>query len=463
MMFLESTGKIYSTYAEYVKATGIQEFIDKGFETKNPFERGDDEDAEEFPDPEWFQGDNTHTYEKRGKMGMVFNKKKILPPVYDDIRQDLAHGEPVFIITQDGLEGIADTTGRIIVEPMYMHISGQFSNGRICYHVKDGDREGFLDSDGKLSIPLQELKMSYRGNYIRISTTGYDRRYGLMDTMGVVQLEPVYTYLEPVADYRSEGDAVHYNAIIVETDGGKGIVDYNGKQLLEPVYYDINQFYQNVYRFTTAFGDEGLSGLFDMASGTVLLPAEYSFEQDYSDENDTVAISRRTTNGIRHGLLTKKGELLVPVEYNYVQLLKSEQLLILGKDRQYQLTDLQLRPTHAVVYETLSPLSEHASHLPENRLLVKKGRKEGVIDPKGKVIIPLKYDRIYPDNHVLRVVEGNVNDFMDLNGNVLLTTDFTVLDCKIGYVYVKDENGASLLYDLYGNSLKNAKSQLFGR
>src|SRR5688500_9998017 len=32
MMFLESTGKIYSTYVEYVKATGIQEFIDKGFE-----------------------------------------------------------------------------------------------------------------------------------------------------------------------------------------------------------------------------------------------------------------------------------------------------------------------------------------------------------------------------------------------------------------------------------------------
>ncbi len=461
MQFLESTGKIYPTYGEYIKATGVEEWIAKGNDT-NPFKRGDKAEYDDAEAPEWFQGNNTHTFEKRGKVGMVFNKKKILPAIYDDIRQDLAHGEPVFIITRDGLEGIADTNGRIVVEPAYTHISGLFSTGRICYHVEDGYQEGFMDIAGNFSIPLQPQKLSYRGRYIQTSTSGYeDRRYGIMDTMGNVVLETIYNYVDPVEDYASEGPTVYYNAIIAETEeGGKGIVDYTGKVLLEPVYYDIEQSYQNVYRFTTAFGENALCGLFDMASGKVILPAEYRIGDHYGDESDTLPISARTEDGFRHGLITNKGDIVVPVEYTYVKRLKHGQLLILGKDKRYQVTDMQLRPTHPETYEALSQLNEYGSDLPENLLLAKKGRMEGVIDVKGKVIIPFRYDRIHPDNYVLRVVEGKANDFMDLTGTILFTTDLTVLDCKIGYVYVKDENGAYILHDLYGNRLVNGKLKM---
>lgn len=468
LMFLESKGKIYETYPEYIKATGMEESISKMFdEMKNPFEEREEmEDDVDFPD--WFDEDRTYSYEKRGKIGYVFNNKKILPPVYDYIRMSQAGREPVFIITRNGLEGIADSTGKIIVEPAYDRISGLFGTDRICYHVKDGEREGFLDKAGNISIAFQDLRMTYHGNYILIAKTGYfdggfsaaDRLYGIMDTTGKILIEPTYQYMNPVSDYSGE-KTVHYDAILVETPSLKtGIVNFSGKLLLDTLYKDIDRFYGNIYRFTTGkhFAEEPVSGLFDVAAGKVILPADYIFGSDYSDENDTL-VFRKAERGSLQGLITKKGEVLVPDTYPSVQLLKTQQLLILQKENGYMLTDLRLRPVLATVYDRLYPLKdpEIAGKLPENLLLAKKNGKEGVIDVNGKVIIPLQYTSILPENYVLSATRDEKRLFLDLQGNILYSTDRNVIDSKIGYVMTKDPSGNYELADLYGNTLKNKK------
>lgn len=70
--------------------------------------------------------------------------------VYDGMT-DFVNGYALF--DSNDKIGVIDTTGKVIVQPIYDNAWGDFSNGLLA--VKLGDKWGYIDTKGNVAIPFK--------------------------------------------------------------------------------------------------------------------------------------------------------------------------------------------------------------------------------------------------------------------------------------------------------------------
>lgn len=122
--------------------------------------------------------------------------------------------------------GYLSVTGDIAIEPIYEYAS-TFSEGLAC--VSDGEKYGFIDTTGKLVIPMKyslfnNIKSRYQRTIFGIESED--------------KLEQLYTSFY----YTRFSDGI----CPVNENGKFGFIDKNGEYIVEPMFDELTNFYEGI-------------------------------------------------------------------------------------------------------------------------------------------------------------------------------------------------------------------------
>ena len=337
------------------------------------------------------------------------NGKLAVPLEYDDAGEYFSKG--LAQVKRDGRWGVVDKSGKVVFPFEYdgwidyndcllmqkkskcsivnktkktiavVNCGYGYGDGRSLFFreglalVQNFGLHGFIDIDGKETIPLEYDEANHFSEGLAIVSEGLDgldktRKWGCIDKTGkmVIPFELEYESF----GYFSEGIAV------VKKDGKWGCIDKTGKVVV-PVKYD------KVLRFNggwSAVRKDGKWGCIDK-SGKVVVPLDLGYDSVNCFSEGMSVVKK---NG-KYGCIDESGKVVIPMEY-----------------------------------DSIGCFSEGIS-------VVKKDGKWGCIDKTGKVLVPLKYNERFQFNEGLaQVSEDGKWLFLDKAGNVILSLEKRVTE-----------------------------------
>lgn len=258
-----------------------------------------------------------------------------------------------------GKWGLIDKYGTEIIPLKYSKI--EYFNHNILLYINE--KQGVANNRGEIVIPpvYNFLNVYELSNYYIGSNAS--NLYGLISTNGSVIIPFKYKQLILDNDY-----------IIVESEKGKGLFNLNGEKILDEIYDDLEVVnLDNQIQVLLKIGSN--SQLVDL-KGKLLID-KYKGMEPFRDFDNNI-LGFWIKNKSLSGLISSKGEIILPPIYNEI--------------------------SHLKIDET-------------NYFIVKKGKKYGVVDFRGKNKIPCKYDYIdiYPFGENLIV--SNDGEFVEVYGS----------------------------------------------
>jgi bifunctional DNA-binding transcriptional regulator/antitoxin component of YhaV-PrlF toxin-antitoxin module len=284
-----------------------------------------------------------------------------------------------------------------------------------------------------------------------------------------------------IKDFKSAwavGRNEYYYYITLE-NGLMGVIDKNGKLIFDPVYESIDKKYQE----RVFLKKEGKTGLAD-GDGNIIIEPKYqslsTLQYNYDWRSTCYKFTLEKDGKI--GLLDDSGKLIFKAAYADLEIFKFDKedtdyyyLYKLEKDGPLGLMDEQgnvlLKPT----YPKIRPIRIKPDDKRIYAYFYERDRK-GLIDQKGKVIIPAKYRRIIqvkkgrdvehytiikrPDLFLV-VSEDNKTGVIDLNGRVKVPVEYASLEHVPSkqplFIFQKTAEGKKGLVDLNGKVLLGAE------
>ncbi len=313
--------------------------------------------------------------------------------------------------------------------------------------------------DEMITLKLQE---KLKGQYDNVwdVAEGYDAvlkdgKWGFVDTSGklVIPLQ-----FESPAQFR-------HGFAAVKKDGKMGIIDKTGKLLVNFLYDYIGDYNDGLF---SARDLKSKYGFIDSANNTII-PFEYN-EVNISWFSGGVAIVKK---GNKYGAVDKTNKTVVPFEYDelgitdgfakgYVVGKKGSKTLLVDK------TGQPVNFPNIELYEKIQPI--------ENNLLVvkeKQSGKEGIVDLTGKVIIPVKYNSVSNFYKGYAIVEGDSGRYLlgkegktvfeqtsFLNLQILEENLFYGNTTKDEIMYLFDSTGKHVVEQGFGNIIPMAENML---
>jgi len=126
----------------------------------------------------------------------------------------------------NGKYGYKDTTGKIVVRPIYSKAK-TFSEGLGAVYMEKGDirKWGFIDEKGKVIIPFNWADVGdfHEGLAVVIAGFYFDKvpQWGAIDKEGKITIPLIYEYLEDFVNGRAK----------VELNGRTFYIDKSGKEV----------------------------------------------------------------------------------------------------------------------------------------------------------------------------------------------------------------------------------------
>ncbi|MEK7433087.1 MAG: WG repeat-containing protein [Cyanobacteriota bacterium] len=431
------------------------------------------------------------TFEKNGKIGLLDqDNKEIIPPIYqeiqsiqnkfikvkiddkwmlfessgkklseekfDDIYLKKNNIKNIFMLKNNSKYAIFDEKIKKLTDYIYQEINYSNINSLI---LKTNDKWGAYDFDGKQIIYpkydiLQEVKnnifiatldnksflleansekiISNKYKYIYVNTNIFnfilvrnekDNTFldGLIDVNGKEILEPKYNSISMLND----------NYLILELNNKKSLVDKNLNDVLENKYNNISLF-NNEYIIGELDGKETI---FDKS-----LKVVESITYPYPDKEGYFLIKKDGKTGLIH----KSGTKVAEPKYDHFSFLTDNfiSVNIGGKIEIIGAADFGLKPR---------------SYL--------NGGLYGVIDTSGKVLIKPIYESLYYSNNYFYAnssntpIRKNRNILFDKYGKKIMESDFNLSEIyKENYIITEDYHIYGLA-DLNGNNIITRKYQ----
>ena len=203
-------------------------------------------------------------------------------------------------------------------------------------------------------------------------------------------------------------------AIIQNSESKYGLINTKGEYLLDTIYQKI-----------TDFNDFGL--------------AIVSKDNPYKTNNGQTS-SRRTK-----GLIDIKGQFKIKPEYFNITYLEDLEIYIIDH-HSYQQSKSPLKKS---LYSASKGWVENATYdsigkFKNNLAIVRKDKKQGVINKDGDVVIPLLYEYVFEETEgLIRVSKDKLTAFFDTKGNIVLPFK----DNRAGSF----NHGVSIVYSKTGN------------
>lgn len=203
----------------------------------------------------------------------------------------------------------------------------------------------------------------------------------------------------------------------------------------------------HIYNFSSGlarFEDKGKYGYIDK-KGFIVIEPKFDFAFDFRDDYARVIVDGK------FGFIDKKGEYLIEPKFDINKYYVHDLIEGFAKINNKELELSYINSKGEIILDFEYTNAPFSSSIGNNRLIVAKKNnngqiKYGVVDDKGKIIIPIKYNKIRMlrdvetkeyFNEYLVVSDGDKGLVMDRDGNILLD--------NVKYHYFNFHNGLALV------------------
>jgi len=347
--------------------------------------------------------DNVIVGTHKGKKGILLGGKEVLPFEYDSIFTGdgprasysgksknkikreafkVVKGSAInLIVMKDNKFGLTDAQGNLVVPVQFDNITYDYL--RKFYKLKSGKLVGLYFPGEKVTTDIVYDEILPDGmSLIAIK----DKKRGLMDYKGNILVPIEYDQLN---DYS-------YGRYKVVKDKKNGIVSKEGKILIPLEYDSVDSF---AFTFKDLFKVEkgGKKGVVN-SENKIIIPIEFEFVDDIHSLIEVVTPERK------FGLYTPQGEVVAPVEYDWIKRSETQgsRVLFLIKDGKYTMVGKDNKLLYKDEFTDMDFLYDNEQLMnPDNngnafRIVKDAKGKFGLFEEhEGKVTVPPTYDGLY--------------------------------------------------------------------
>lgn len=346
-----------------------------------------------------------------------------------------------YVAYKDNKYGVIDSDGYVVVDPSYEEMIIIPNNKKdvfICTYDVDEEKEEFktkaLNSNNEEILKEYDLIEPFinkdnKDNAIfeeEVLRVKKDGKYGLINLEGKKLLDTEYEEITAIEGIK--------NSFKIKKDGKYGIANDEGKVILENKYADITNLGKDDKSGFIVKNEEGKFGVVSY-SGTQELEAKYEGIEKLH-KNDMFVVLEEN----KQKLINKEGKVILEDGYDkIVSLLQNKDNgVIFQKDNKYGVMNLSGEATIPAEYDSLKEAKN-------GFFIAKKDNKYGIIDIKNEQKIEFKYNAaVYSEVADIYVLEDeNVNASI-LNSNfeeklkgilISLNEDKGFITLKIGEDY----------------------------
>ena len=355
--------------------------------------------------------------------------------------------------------GVIDSEQNVIIPFEYDTYIERYDFGeKMLLKAKKDGKYGFIDTQNKAVFPfiyddISYLRVSYQYD-LCLRHTSFDNnafsicidgKYGAMDINGNIVVSPVYASLERI----NHCDKKYF---LASQNGKYGLLDYNGNVLTDIIYDQID-YYLNSYDFKTTINE--LNGVIDANGKTILQPKYKDIVNDIQNETHRYAVS---LDGTYYGIADRSGNLIVPIQYMMKIEADRGYYYVVGSNNSYYIVmnsaDYRYRKFGLIDKSgrtVLSPEYAHIDVLGENVIIATKDLINGnhetvIIDANGNALEDLRqYDSIrdyngfyyYETCKFLITSSNNKYGLLNEYGNVILDCKYDSIEIKNDYIIAK--------------------------
>ncbi|MBO5412872.1 MAG: WG repeat-containing protein [Clostridia bacterium] len=302
--------------------------------------------------------------------------------------EDTIRTSSYYPVYTNGKWGVIDNNGEMVISATYDEMIVIPNNKKpvfVCtYDVQDSTseyktkvlnekNEEILKGYDKIeAIDNYDSKQNiwFEDNLLRVKKNG---KYGLIDFNGKTVLECEYDTINSLKGVTEN--------IIIEKDGKVGLVNAKGQTIIKTEYASIQTLKEGYKSEYLAQNAEGKYGIIS-TSGTVILEPKYD-EIKYLDSNETYAVKLDGTMQ----LVNNKGELLQTSEGEEYVYAKGENVIV-SKDGKVGIEKLTGEQVIGYDYEEL----KYAFSI---YYIAKKDGKYGIINVNNETIKEFEYTNMY--------------------------------------------------------------------
>ena len=275
---------------------------------------------------------------------------------YHQIYGEVEHFE------QDGLWGLKDEDGKVIVEPIYDELYG-FAGEDLAVIYKD-EKYGYLHKSGKVHIgPMYQDAYDFEGGKAIVKL---DDKYGVINIQNTVVIPFVFDEITALDDEGNFTVQKHNKWGVIDSEG-KTVLNFNFEQCIEAEngYYRSaiagkgNQIIFN--RYFKSIGEFPPSAIEDLGNGHLLVKLDTHADQ-------TMLFGR-------DGAMLEKGIEKIIRQTNFPN------ALVLRKEKKYGVIGLQQQNIILPYeYDALTDLLAYKNQKTTDFILAQKGDIRGVFD-----------------------------------------------------------------------------------
>jgi len=317
-----------------------------------------------------------------------------------------------------GSEGVIDKKGNKVLKKEYLSISRGFYGDLFYQKEIDGKRiYGYMDSKGNTIIEatgryecmqLSENKFIYRKNkyewaivdrnknelavinadhiypqrFEKLISIIKDKKWGFADENGKVLVQPRFDCLGGGCPSNNEAIYLAKEIIVAYQNGKMGLVNNKGNIILEPQFDDIGRFVEGL----APYKDGNKYGLMNIKGIIITKPrfdSIFHFDDGYA---------RAKING-QSCIIDKKGKIILgPDEDKKFKWLFDNELVVFEKGKKEGVINFQGEVVIDPIYYGITSIKNGKAKVYLGDI---GDSKEGYIDKKGKYVIEPIYDDIF--------------------------------------------------------------------
>ena len=289
----------------------------------------------------------------------------------------------------DGKYGFVDTLGRRAILISYDYAE-RFEDGSAIVSIYK--KYGVINKKGMMLLKPEYSRLSRLKNGMFLYKI--NGKYGLMSKKLKQITKPIF---DDMSGFSEGLVAVKQNKLL-------GVIDVTGKIIVTPQYKRINIYSE---QRAAAANKEGKYGYLDN-DGKLVIPHKYDDARRFSEGLARVEI------GSKWGYIDKEGKLVVPAQYDSATEFASGLARVRIGER-FQFID-----SSGKVKISLKE-GERASPFMHGLSMVGKAGKSGVMNPAGEMVLEPEYKMVFPsDNNKFLVNKNGKWGMVDQNNQPII-------------------------------------------
>lgn len=290
-----------------------------------------------------------------------------------------------YALYQDKKWGVINTLDEIVIEPMYQEM----------ITVLDKEKDVFL-----CTYDINEENGEYKTKVVNKENQ---------------EIFTNYEEIEALDNYNQSGNAWYEENILkVKKDGKYGLIDINGKQILEPQYDSIETL--KGPKNSIIIEKDGKYGLVNN-SGTIIIKPEFTKIEAMSEQYKDGYLTIDENN--KYGLIDFSGKQILENNYEKIEKIPGDKYFVIEEKNQEKLINTSGEKILENGFDEIAQITAEG-------VVIKKDKLYGFMTYDGEMKIEPKYDDLKQINSgILKAETNKTVGLIDLDENEKLGFNYT--------------------------------------